>query len=64
MNSTSSKCDLAPSEDLKLVYFPVIIATGLVGLTSWIGRRVKPRHLILSNFIVMMGVVEHIALIS
>jgi len=49
--------------DVSVVYFPFLFLFILVGLVNWVGKIVKPSHQILPNFIVMMGILEHIALI-
>lgn len=34
----------------------------LIAFVSWVGHKVKPKHLVLSNFVIMMSAVEHVAL--
>jgi hypothetical protein len=45
------------------VYFPFLILTVLVAVVSWIGKIVKPNHLVLSNFVIMLSVIEHAAIV-
>jgi len=35
-----------------------------IAVVNWIGKKVKRKHIFLANFLVMMGFIEHIALIS
>jgi hypothetical protein len=62
-NFEQTKCVSIDSLDVKLVYFPFLFLIVCIGFVNWVGNRVKPRHQILPNFIVMMGILEHIALI-
>jgi hypothetical protein len=57
-------CFALESLDIKLVYFPFILLMIVIGGVSWIGRWVKPKHKIFANFVVMMGFLEHISLIT
>jgi len=50
--------------DASYYYFPVTqIMLGLI-IVSCVGRCVKPRHQILSNFIIMMSMLEHLSIIA
>lgn len=62
-NFEQTQCILIDDLDIKLVYFPFLLLIICIGFVNWVGNRVKPRHQILPNFMVMMGILEHIALI-
>ena len=32
-------------------------------MTSYIGKRVKPKHFFLTNFLIMLGLIEHLGII-
>jgi len=49
--------------DARIVYYPFLILTALVAVVSCVGKVVKPHHLILSNFVIMLGVIEHVAIV-
>jgi len=63
-NFAQTECLALDNLDTKVVYFPFLFLIIVIGLVNWVGRVVKPNHQILPNFIVMMGILEHIALIS
>ncbi len=46
------------------MYFPFIALMIVIGGVSWTGKMIKPKHKLFANFVVMMGLLEHIALIS
>ena len=48
----------------RLVYFPFLIVTLLIGFVSWIGNRIKRHHLIIANFAIMLSPLEHICLFT
>jgi hypothetical protein len=50
--------------DIKLVYFPFLQTVVLLFIVNLVGHKVKPKHLVWPNFIVMMGMLEHLALIA
>ena len=50
--------------DVRLVYFPFLIALVLIATLSCVGRIVKPNHLVLTNFVIMLGLLEHLSLLS
>jgi hypothetical protein len=56
-------CRLLSDIDAGKVYFPFLILTVLVAVVSWIGKIVKPNHLVLSNFVIMLSVIEHFAIV-
>ncbi len=51
------------SLDVRLIYFPFLILTILLAFVSWIGHKIKPTHLVFANFAIMLGAVEHVAMI-
>lgn len=58
-----STCLWLSALDTRLVYFPFLIVMLLVAFVSWIGNKVKPKHLVLTNFVIMMAAIEHLALL-
>lgn len=56
-------CRRLSDMDARLVYFPFLIVTVLLLFVSWIGHVIKPHHLILANFSIMLGAIEHLALL-
>ena len=63
-NYDADTCRSLSDLDAKTLPFPFIIITLLCLALSWVGSKQKKKHLLVVNFIVMMGVVEHIALIT
>lgn len=61
---SGKSCRSLSDIDARKVYYPFLILTILVAAISCIGKIVKPHHLVLSNFVVMMGLIEHIAIIT
>jgi hypothetical protein len=41
-----------------------LIATVITALISWIGGKVTKDHIIFANFVIMLGFIEHGALIA
>ena len=50
--------------DVTMVYFPFLILTLLFMLLSLVGTKQKRKHLLIPNFIVLMGILEHAGLIT
>ena len=50
--------------DVKVIYFPFLALMIAIAVVNCIGKMVKKKHKFLANFLVMMGFLEHIALIS
>ena len=50
--------------DARLVYFPFLVMVAIIAIVSYIGSRAKQNHKGLTNFVVMLGMIEHIALIT
>lgn len=63
MTFSGQSCRSLSDIDARLVYFPFLITVALVALMSWIGKLVKPKHLFLTNFVIMLGLIEHVALV-
>ena len=62
-NFQGTQCIDLGNTDVKLVYFPFLMLIILIALVNFISRWIKPKHQIISNFIIMMGVLEHAFLI-
>jgi len=63
MTFGGKNCRRLTDVDARLVYFPFLICLALISLISWVGRLVKPNHLVLTNFLIILGFLEHIALV-
>ena len=63
-NFDDTKCLSMATKDLKVVYFPWLIFTGILYCLSYAGGRVKSKHLVVTNFLLMMGVVENLSLLT
>lgn len=62
MNFQGDSCIYLSEIDARLVYFPFLITLVLIALLSYVGQVVKPNHLVLTNFVIMLGLLEHCAL--
>lgn len=60
---TGKGCRRLSDIDAQLVYFPFLIVTVLLAFVSWIGHKVKKAHLVFANFVIMLGFIEHLALL-
>ena len=63
-NYERTKCTNLVDIDLTLVYFPFLITAFLMFVLSFVGSKQKKKHLLVPNFLVMMGILEHIAIIT
>lgn len=63
LSFSGDSCRRLTDLDARLVYFPFLIITVLVAFVSWIGHVIKPHHLVFANFAIMLGAVEHLALL-
>ena len=63
-NYEEGRCEDLSNTDAKVIYFPFLIVTLLVFCLSWVGSTQKKKHLLVVNFIIMMGILEHIALLT
>jgi len=63
-NYAATYCISEDSLDLKLVYFPFLVSMAILFVLSVLGARQKKKHKLLTNFVIMMGMLEHIAIIS
>jgi hypothetical protein len=50
--------------DLRTLYFPFLIAAIIALGISGVGIIMKPRHLFVTNFIIMLGLLEHILIFT
>ena len=60
---SGKSCRALSDLDTRIVYYPFLILTVLCGIISWIGKLTKPSHKFLTNFLIMLGLVEHIAIV-
>ena len=63
-NYEGTECANLTDIDLTLVYFPFLITALLMFVLSVAGSVAKKKHLLVPNFLVMTGVLEHIAIIT
>lgn len=63
-NYEGTACTNLSDIDLTLVYFPFLITAFLMFVLSVVGAKQKKKHLLVPNFLVMMGVLEHLAIIT
>ena len=57
-------CRKLAEVDARVVYFPFLILILLVGGVNIVGQKVKKKHKVLTNFSIMLGAIEHLALFS
>jgi len=57
-------CVFVDRGDARIIYFPFIAVMIVITAVNLIAKKVKFRHKFMANFLVMMGFLEHIALIS
>jgi len=50
--------------DISLLYFPCLIIAGTFFLLSYVGYKQKLKHLMIPNWLVLMGLLEHGCLLS
>ena len=63
-NYSADTCQDMDNLEAKMIYFPFLILTLLCLGLSFVGSRQKRKHLLIPNFIVMMGIIEHVALVT
>jgi hypothetical protein len=63
-NYELNECLSLESLDVSYVYFPVSQAALCLFILSCVGKWVKPRHNILSNFVIMMSMLEHLSILA
>jgi hypothetical protein len=63
-NGDKTGCVKMENQDTQVVYFPFLILTFVTAAISWLGRCVKPSHLVVTNFVIMLGFIEHCALVA
>ena len=63
-NFYGTECFALSTMDISLIYFPFLIVMVLLFGLSYVGSRQKKKHLLVPNFIVLMGIVEHVALVT
>lgn len=62
LSFTGDTCRRLSDLDTRLIYFPFLIIAILMGFVSWIGAKIKPHHLIIANFAIMLGSLEPLVL--
>lgn len=60
---SGKSCRALSELDTQIVYYPLLILMVLCGIISWVGKITKPSHKFLTNFLIMLGIVEHIAIV-
>lgn len=63
-NYAATECLPMSNIDIKLIYFPFLILTVIMFIVSWLGTKQKKKHLLIPNFLIFMGLIEHAALIT
>ena len=63
-NYEADTCKDLNDVDVTMIPFPFLIITALCFAMSYVGSKQKKKHLLIPNFIVMMGIVEHVALVT
>ena len=63
-NFMGTECYSISNLDVKLIYFPYLIVMCICFAMSYVGSLQKKKHLLVPNFIVLMGAVEHISLVT
>jgi len=63
-NYAATKCINEDELNLKMFYFPYLIAAAIVLFISIGGGIRKRKHRVITNFLVMLGVFEHFAFIT
>ena len=63
-NYSADTCTSLDDVDVKIIYFPFLIIALLCFALSYVGSKQKKKHLLIPNFIVMMGIVEHVAYVT
>lgn len=61
---SGKSCRSLTDLDVRKVYYPFLILTALCAIISWIGKIAKPNHLVLTNFVIMLGLIEHLAILA
>jgi hypothetical protein len=52
------------SRDVRTVYFPWLILTAIAFSLSYAGGKSKPSHLVVPNWLIMMGFIENFSLLT
>lgn len=63
-NYAATECIPMSNLDVKLVYFPFLIVTVIMFMLSYVGTKQKKKHLLIPNFLIFMGLIEHVGLIT
>ena len=63
-NYSADTCKSLDDVDVRIIYFPFLIIMLLCFALSYVGSKQKKKHELIPNFIVMMGIVEHVALVT
>lgn len=64
MNFQGYSCRKLTENEQRLAYFPFIVIIGLMGFGSYLIQKLKPTHVVITNFVLMVGLIEHIAMIT
>ena len=63
-NYAASECYSIASLDIKLIPFPSLIIAFVFLFLSYVGSKQKKKHLLIPNWLVLMGLLEHGAILS
>jgi hypothetical protein len=63
-NFSATECYPLSNLDATLIYFPFLWITLVVFGFSYVGYKQKKKHLLIPNFLVFMGIIEHIVLFT
>lgn len=63
-NYSANKCTPLSDLDISLIPFPCLIIAAAFFAASYVGSKQKPKHILITNWIVLMGFLEHGILLS
>ena len=63
-NYDNDSCRPISDLDINVIPFPCIIIAGVFFCLSYVGSRQKPKHMLIPNWLVLMGFLEHGILLS
>lgn len=63
-NYDNDTCRPISDLDISLIPFPCLIIAVVFFFVSYVGSRQKPKHMLIPNWLVLMGFLEHGILLS
>jgi hypothetical protein len=63
-NFLGDECLNMAEMDVKQLYFPFIIAAIIALGISGVGVIMKPRHILITNWLIMLGLLEHVLIFA